>query len=1054
MALLAGLWLALAGGVAHAQAYSRSETITYYDNTAKWVLGQTASVTCTMSVPASTACDGDVVSSTTFDANTALPLTSSSFGKLQQTLTYNADGTLATVKDGNNNVTTLSNWKRGVAQNIKYADNTVESTTVNDNGWITSVTDENGYVTGYGYDAMGRLASIAYPTGDSVAWANTTQVFEPVAAAEYGIPAGHWRQTVSTGNARKITYFDALWRPLVKREYDAADVAGTQRFQRFAYDHDGRTTFASYPGATDALTTGTWIAYDALGRVTSVSQDSEHGLLTTLTEYLSGFRTRVTDPKGNQTTASHLTYDQPSTDWPVAISHPEGAITEISRDAFGKLTTIKRRNSDSTIALTRSYAYNANQELCRTVEPETGASLSGYDAAGNLKWSAAGLASATACETGGTSATVAPRRVDRSYDGRNRLARLSFPDGRGNQVWEYHPDGLPSTVTTHNDGGGAGVIVNTYAYDKRRHLVAEAQAQPNWYRWVAGYGYDGTGNLRWQSYPTGMVLDYAPNALGQPTQVRASGQAYATGVRYYPNGAISQFTYGNGVLHTMTQNARHLPMRSVDNGVVSFSSRYDANGNVIEILDELRGNHYSRWMTYDNLDRLAAAGSCGFGGDCWHRFSYDSLDNIKSWSLGGVKDHRYYYDTRNRLTNIHNAAGATVVGLGYDAQGNLENKSGQAYAFDYGNRLRQVLGKEVYRYDASGRRVQSTYQAGGYALSMYGSVGQLLYTEDHRARAKALEHVYLGGSLLATRQIDWLGTPAIVRYQHTDALGSPVAVTNAAGATVERTDWEPYGAAIGRLDYDGFGYAGHLMDKGTRLTYMQQRYYDPQVGRFLSVDPVTAYATPAINFNRYWYANNSPYRFTDPDGRWVEDAIIGIPSIALGAKSLVDNVRAGNVGSAVVDAVGIVADVAAIATPGVPGGVSAGIAAARGVDRAVDTGRAASAVTDGAKGADFVVTPGGTVVPTSQSRMTEGFEAAGMQGTPLPDGKGASYAMPNGVNVRAMEPSGQAPRRASFNNSNGGPVTPDGKVVQPPRGASPAERREYVRDRTHVEQTR
>ncbi|MBA3916539.1 MAG: RHS repeat-associated core domain-containing protein [Acidobacteriales bacterium] len=49
--------------------------------------------------------------------------------------------------------------------------------------------------------------------------------------------------------------------------------------------------------------------------------------------------------------------------------------------------------------------------------------------------------------------------------------------------------------------------------------------------------------------------------------------------------------------------------------------------------------------------------------------------------------------------------------------------------------------------------------------------------------------------------------------------------------------------------------------------HRSQRYYDPQIGRFLSVDPVTANANTGGNFNRYWYANNNPYKFTDPDGR-------------------------------------------------------------------------------------------------------------------------------------------------------------------------------------------
>jgi hypothetical protein len=58
------------------------------------------------------------------------------------------------------------------------------------------------------------------------------------------------------------------------------------------------------------------------------------------------------------------------------------------------------------------------------------------------------------------------------------------------------------------------------------------------------------------------------------------------------------------------------------------------------------------------------------------------------------------------------------------------------------------------------------------------------------------------------------------------------------------------------------------------MNYMQQRYYDPMIGRFLSVDPVTATSVGG-NFNRYWYANDNPYRFIDPDGRQDEDAQAG-----------------------------------------------------------------------------------------------------------------------------------------------------------------------------------
>lgn len=66
---------------------------------------------------------------------------------------------------------------------------------------------------------------------------------------------------------------------------------------------------------------------------------------------------------------------------------------------------------------------------------------------------------------------------------------------------------------------------------------------------------------------------------------------------------------------------------------------------------------------------------------------------------------------------------------------------------------------------------------------------------------------------------------------------------------------------------DGPGYTGHVSDATTGLSYMQQRYMDPQLGTFLSVDPVTAYDGDMRHFNTYAYAYNNPYTFNDPDGK-------------------------------------------------------------------------------------------------------------------------------------------------------------------------------------------
>ncbi len=732
----------------------------YADNLALWVMDQPLSVTNL----------GTGLVNAAGEYNSLGQLTKTyAFGRLTGTYGYGPGGVLSTLTDPNNRTTTFSNWKRGIPQSVGYADGAGQSAVVNDAGWITSRTDELSYQYGFTYDAMGRLASISYPS-DGVAANPTTQLFEPVGSAEVGLAAGHWRQTVATGNARKVTYYDGLWRPIVTREYDSGNEAGTAHVQRLAYDHEGRTIFASYPGITDSLNTGTWTSYDALGRVTSVGQDTElnPSLQLATTTYLAGFKAQVTNPRGGVTTTSYMAYDQPSTDFPIKVEAPEGAVTEIARDVFGKPTAIVRRDSGNTINVTRSYNYNAYQQLCRSVEPETGASLVGYDAAGNVAWSAAGLPSTQACDEGSNTA-VAARKVSRSYDARNRLNTLSFPDGKGNQSWTYTADSKPYQVTTYN-ANGAEAVINIYAYNARRQLAGEGMTQAGQSGTLSiGYGYDANGSLASHVYPSGLSVAYAPNALGQPTQAGT----FATGVSYYPNGAIKQFTYGNGVVHTMTQNARQLPARSTDTGagaVMDMAYSFDANGNVGSVTDYVVNGHQTRSMTYDGLDRLRTTQSVMFGGDNQAAFTYDVLDNLKTFKVGSAVNYQYNYNSKQQLELASNlAAGGQDVGIGYDAQGNVVNRNGQLFNFDYGNRLRAATNKESYRYDANGTRVLST-ASNGQITSLYGQDGVLRYQKNQRT-GKNTDYIYLGGSLVA-------------RANNVQAIGVPtatVASTNSSG---------------------------------------------------------------------------------------------------------------------------------------------------------------------------------------------------------------------------------------------------------------------------------
>ncbi len=531
----------------------------------------------------------------------------------------------------------------------------------------------------------------------------------------------------------------------------------------------------------------------------------------------------------------------------------------------------------STSGITRQYVYDDHQQLCKVIEPETGATLMGYDAAGNLAWSASGLPVDTACSETGDTAAILPRRVARQYDARNRIIALRFPDGRGDQDWSYTATGLPDQIVTYNAEFQGAAVINTYAYNKRQMLTAETSTHADGTVWAAGYGYDGLGHLASQTYPDGRVVQYAPNALGQATRVDdpAMANPHAWGAAYYPNGALKSFVYGNGIVHTMVQNARGLPERSSDAyGTTRFlddSYDYDANGNVVAISDGATGRNQrgNRDMSYDALDRLKTVASPMYGAT-GAAYSYDSLDNLTHVVAPG-RDHYYCYDGSNRLSNVKtgSCSGATVTGLGYDPQGNLANKDGTQYAFDYGNRLRTVdyagSAVEAYQYDGHGRRVLATSPAGTIA-SFYSQGGQLLY-QDNGRDGQTHSYLYLAGSLVNDFTHDKATGVNANHYQHTDALGSPVAVTNGSRAVLERREYEPYGKQLAPTPQDGPGYTGHVYDAATGLSYMQQRYYDPGIGRFLSVDPVTADGNSGGNFNRYWYANNNPYRFTDPDGR-------------------------------------------------------------------------------------------------------------------------------------------------------------------------------------------
>lgn len=111
-------------------------------------------------------------------------------------------------------------------------------------------------------------------------------------------------------------------------------------------------------------------------------------------------------------------------------------------------------------------------------------------------------------------------------------------------------------------------------------------------------------------------------------------------------------------------------------------------------------------------------------------------------------------------------------------------------------------------------------------------------------------------------------------YLHTDGLGSVVAATDEAGAVLWHKDYAPFGEQLESSTggSERLAYTGKQHDDVIGLTNFGARQYDPEIGRFLNVDPVGFVDDNTMSFNRYLYVNNNPYKYVDPDGEFLNFA--------------------------------------------------------------------------------------------------------------------------------------------------------------------------------------
>jgi RHS repeat-associated protein len=296
--------------------------------------------------------------------------------------------------------------------------------------------------------------------------------------------------------------------------------------------------------------------------------------------------------------------------------------------------------------------------------------------------------------------------------------------------------------------------------------------------------------------------------------------------------------------------------------ISSFTYTYDKVGNRLSMTTAEGTHNY----TYDSIYRLTNA---DHPAQTDETYTYDKVGN----RLTSAQDNDWTYDANNRLSSYNG------ISYTYDNNGNMiskdDNGSVTSYTYDYENRLVSInyeLSTMNYSYDLFGKRLSKTVD---------GVTTYYLYdNEDIIAEYDSL------GSLIAS-YIHGQGidepismTRAGNTYYYTfDGLGSVVELTDTAGNVVETYSYDSFGGflrAPPTID-NPYTYTGREYDPETQLYYYRNRYYDPAIGRFISVDLILqlshtrSWATPYLlhqpqELHFYVYVTNNPINYTDPFG--------------------------------------------------------------------------------------------------------------------------------------------------------------------------------------------
>lgn len=701
------------------------------------------------------------------------------------------------------------------------------------NGNLLYSVDARGLNKSYQYDQLGRVIRANNTDGTYVSKQYDDARNKVAVLDELG------RKTMS--------YFDELGRLVKTERYGTSSAPYSSVTMAYTWTDNIKTS-------TDAEGRVTVFTYDYLGRnIRTQYMNGTAFAQSTVTYNDTNLQVTKTDEDGHKVVSvmDYLGHLDATREYYTQTSYYE---TGMTYDAVGNMLTMRTSNGEVT-----RFAYNSLGQKTTNTYPDGSSESWTYDGAGRIS----------------TWTDCAGHVRSSEYDSSGRLIRVIGSDDK--YMTRY--DATGNVIEASNDLG-----YFSYSYNDR-NLVEAMTEVINGTSYSFSYMFDSNGAVTGVTYPDSSTVTYRYDDVGRLNRV-LSGNSELLSLTYNKDDSVATKSECNGNSSVAYDyNYRGWVTRihayDTDSTFLDLRYTYDDIGNVVRIVDAA-GSAGTEQYEYDMLGRLTKA--TGAWGTL--KYGYDSMGN-RMWMNDGT-NRTYSYTTYNKLMSD----GTWSYAYDYNSNVVWKNSTTERYHYIY-NSFGHLVSVEKqtnndgiwspqsniasYSYDANGARAlvtessatdTSVYQGHDPAYEVVdGNVSKYLYINSRlELKIEGYDsYAYIADSLGSTRFVLRNGVHDVANV-----------------AFFART-YEPFGITAESSGFDRITFASEIKDS-TGLVYIGARYYNPELGRFMELDPLIGTPSGPQTLNRYVYCANSPLTHIDPTGKiclW-DNAITGAVGFAAG----------------------------------------------------------------------------------------------------------------------------------------------------------------------------